>query len=309
MTQAAGMSVLLMCLLGAALPRPAATGVGDGGITYIPSAAYLQAHCPSRCGDAEFFYPFGTSPGCFRQGFGLTCDNTTVPPRLFWGDTTTQILSTDPTDRNFIYASIAFNITMVPGVSVYRMSWESPANGFYIDSDTAMYVVGCGVEVYLFDKDSNVSIGSCKTMCMGNKTSMEKALAAVVGGCNGLGCCRIDLPAYIRGFEVTASRVDEKTARSESWPPTVYVFLSEDYNFNTTDLYSPWTSKRVFTSLEAFVMDQPSCESALANKASYACSTNSLCQNMSGGGYMCYCHPVSSSGANPYVLDGCIGGS
>uniref|UniRef100_A0A0E0GA33 Protein kinase domain-containing protein n=1 Tax=Oryza nivara TaxID=4536 RepID=A0A0E0GA33_ORYNI len=307
MTQAAGMSVLLMCLLGAALPRPAATGVGDGGITYIPSAAYLQAHCPSRCGDAEFFYPFGTSPGCFRQGFGLTCDNTTVPPRLFWGDTTTQILSTDPTDRNFIYASIAFNITMVPGVSVYRMSWESPANGFYIDSDTAMYVVGCGVEVYLFDKDSNVSIGYCKTMCMGNKTSMEKALAAVVGGCNGLGCCRIDLPAYIRGFEVTASRVDEKTARSESWPPTVYVFLSEDYNFNTTDLYSPWTSKRVFTSLEAFVMDQPSCESALANKASYACSTNSLCQNMSGGGYMCYCDPVSSSGANPYVLDGCIG--
>uniref|UniRef100_A0A0E0CNS2 Protein kinase domain-containing protein n=1 Tax=Oryza meridionalis TaxID=40149 RepID=A0A0E0CNS2_9ORYZ len=307
MTQAAGMSLLLMCLLGAALPRPAATGVGDGGITYIPSAAYLQAHCPSRCGDAEFFYPFGTSPGCFRQGFGLTCDNTTVPPRLFWGNTTTQILSTDPTDRNFIYASIAFNITMVPGVSVYRMSWESPANGFYIDSDTAMYVVGCGVEVYLFDKDSNVSIGSCKTMCMGNKTSMEKALAAVVGGCNGLGCCRIDLPAYIRGFEVTASRVDEKTARSESWPPTVYVFLSEDYNFNTTDLYSPWTSKRVFTSLEAFVMDQPSCESALANKASYACSTNSLRQNMSGGGYMCYCDPVSSSGANPYVLDGCIG--
>uniref|UniRef100_J3LF19 Protein kinase domain-containing protein n=1 Tax=Oryza brachyantha TaxID=4533 RepID=J3LF19_ORYBR len=192
---------------------------------------------------------------------------------------------------------------MVPGTNAYHRSWKSPADGFYINSDTKLYVVGCGVEVQLFDNDTNMTIGSCKTICIGDKRNMEKELA-VVGHCNGLGCCIIDLPDYIRGFEFTLTQIDEQTAHSESLP--VSVFLSEDYNFNTSGPYSTWMANRGFTSLEAFIMDQPSCESALANKASYACSTNSLCANMPGGGYLCYCNPLSSSGANPYILDGCI---
>jgi len=45
----------------------------SGGITTVPTSAFL-AHCPSHCGDVKISYPFGIGPGCFRQGFDLTCD-------------------------------------------------------------------------------------------------------------------------------------------------------------------------------------------------------------------------------------------
>jgi len=282
-------------------------GAGEG-ILSVPSAASL-AHCPTSCGDAEFLYPFGTEPGCFRQGFELTCDNTTQPPRLFWANSTTQMVGTDPTDHYFAYASIGFSITMTPGTSTYTRSWESPARGFIIDSDTHMYVVGCDVEVLLFDTGTNLTIGSCTSSCPGDKATMGNESVAVAGNCNGLGCCSIALPDYLRGFRFTLSRRDGDGARSDAEPSvTAKVFLTEDYEFNTSDLFSSWTNKSVLTSLEIFATDQPSCEVASANEETYACSSGSLCQTGKWGGYFCYCNP-GVNGNNPYILDGCIEGS
>ncbi|KAF8653362.1 hypothetical protein HU200_062288 [Digitaria exilis] len=106
-----GIQLLLVCLQ--VVPPASGLAGGEAGLS-IPSAASL-AHCPTRCGDAEFGYPFGTSPGCFRQGFELTCDNTTHHPRLFWANSTTQMVGTDSTDHYFAYASIGFSIVMAPG--------------------------------------------------------------------------------------------------------------------------------------------------------------------------------------------------
>ncbi|KAK3154593.1 hypothetical protein QOZ80_2BG0192650 [Eleusine coracana subsp. coracana] len=152
--------MLLLCL--GALPRRASRAAG--GILAVPSAASL-AHCPTSCGNATFLYPFGTAPGCFRQGFELTCDDTTHPPRLFWANSTTQMLGMDPTDHYFAYASISFSIAMTPGTTTYTRSWESPAKGFVLDSDTHMVVVGCDVEVVLFDTGTNLTVGSCTRAC------------------------------------------------------------------------------------------------------------------------------------------------
>ncbi|CAO2039594.1 unnamed protein product [Urochloa humidicola] len=134
--------VQLLLFLGS-LPRARASvrasGVAGGagekrGILSVPSNASL-AHCPTRCGDATFSYPFGTMPGCFRQGFGLTCDHTTRPPKLFLANSTTQILGTDTTCPEWVYASINFSIALTPGTSSYTRSWESPAKGLAISSD------------------------------------------------------------------------------------------------------------------------------------------------------------------------------
>ncbi|CAO2039591.1 unnamed protein product [Urochloa humidicola] len=308
--------LLLMRLLSGAVARApevaasaAASGTRGGGILSVPSAASL-AHCPTRCGDAEFFFPFGTEPGCFRQGFELTCDRTTRPPRLFWANSTTQMVGTDGTDHYFAYASIGFSIAMTPGTSTYTKSWESPAKGFIIDSDTRMYAVGCDIEVVLYDTGTNLTIGSCMSSCPGDRATMGNESVAVAGNCNGLGCCSIALPDYLQGFRFTlSSRRDGEEARPEAELSTnnVKVFLTDDYGFDTSDLHLSWINTSVHTSLEIFATDQPSCEIASENKETYACSSSSLCHTGEWGGYFCYCNPrgVGVSG-NPYVLDGCI---
>jgi hypothetical protein len=309
-----GMQLLVMCFMGAAPRVPwLVSGVADdggrGGILSIPSAASL-AHCPTRCGEAGISYPFGTAPGCFRQGFELTCDHST---RLFLTNNTTEILAADV---NSAYASIAFNITLTPGKTTYTGSWESPAEGLNIDFGSYMYVVGCDIEVVLFDSGTNLTIGSCISMCLDNKALMGKVDVAVHGQCNGLGCCSIGLSAYMRGFRFTLSRrrdgVKTRSRSSDAEPSIVKVFLTEqDYFFDTRDLYSSWIIGNFPVKLIVFITDQPSCEVASANKGTYACSPGSSCgMRKSGAGYSCYCNddPTSVGGNNPYILDGCIEG-
>ncbi|KAJ1279918.1 hypothetical protein BS78_04G192100 [Paspalum vaginatum] len=295
-----GWQLLLVCLLGDVRRASA----GGGGILSIPSNTTL-AHCPTRCGDAEFRFPFGTEPGCFRRGFELTCDHTTNPPRLFWANSTVQITGTtmEGDEYSFAYALIGFNFTMTPGTSTYNGSWESPAKGLTIYSDTAMFVVGCDVDVLMFDTGrTNMPIGSCTSICLGTKEETPST-------CNGWGCCVISLPDNLRGFRFTVSRRDGAVARSDAESSSVKVFLSNGYIFDPSDLYKSWihTSRDEGAAvLEILAMDQPSCEAASANMETYACSPGSICGTREAGGYFCYCNTAVSGNGNPYVLDGCI---
>jgi hypothetical protein len=39
--------------------------------------------CQSKCGNISIPFPFGMKPGCFRDGFQVTCDHSFQPPRAF----------------------------------------------------------------------------------------------------------------------------------------------------------------------------------------------------------------------------------
>ncbi|KAF8701818.1 hypothetical protein HU200_033139 [Digitaria exilis] len=41
------------------------------------------AGCPDKCGEISIPYPFGMKPGCFLDGFQVTCNYSFQPPRLF----------------------------------------------------------------------------------------------------------------------------------------------------------------------------------------------------------------------------------
>ncbi|VAI63997.1 unnamed protein product [Triticum turgidum subsp. durum] len=110
------MSFVLMFL--AAAPQASAAVPGAaGGILQIPSNDSL-AHCIPRCGDVDIPYPFGIGPGCFRQGFDLTCNHSTKHPRLFLGSSTIQV-----TDIG-VYSGVVFDL---PGFHANLVSTNTTA--------------------------------------------------------------------------------------------------------------------------------------------------------------------------------------
>uniref|UniRef100_M8C4I0 Wall-associated receptor kinase-like protein 9 n=1 Tax=Aegilops tauschii TaxID=37682 RepID=M8C4I0_AEGTA len=315
-------SFLLACLAAALQPTSAAEAgralqptsaaeAGRGGILYTPPAADLaRARCPSRCGGVAIHYPFGIGPGCFRQGFELTCNRTAGHKRLFLANTTTEVLAVYPGETLLRVPPIHFNVTMKPGMNdTYNMSWEAPLKGVMASEDTSLFVVGCGVGVYLFGHDTTDPIGTCMSICLDNKEAMREANANYYGDV-GMGSCSIflqqDVPAF--GFRVDRLKgVSALSGQAQWFSNTIKVFLAGDYRFDVADIYSSRVDKRNIDApvFQMSITDQPSCENAQKNMSSYACSHDSNCQDVPyGGGYSCYCG-LHTTGGNPYLMDGC----
>ncbi|XP_066320560.1 wall-associated receptor kinase 5-like [Miscanthus floridulus] len=257
----------------------------------IPSAASLAHHCP-----------FGIGPACFRQGFELTCNHTTQPPKLFLGNSTIQI--TGMYGSAVLIPAMFFDSSLEEsGMNTHNISWNSPAKGITISSYyNTFFFLGCDFDVDLFDSVRN-PIGSCMSRCH------DKVLPNQ-GPCNGFGCCSIRPQNDISGFQGTIFRAGNMAAQSDPLHPGIMAFMSirDYYRENATHLFSSWTnaSKIVGAALEVAIMDQPSCEIAQMNKASYACGgTDSICRNAYNGGYTCDCSNDFYT-SNAYLSDGCM---
>jgi hypothetical protein len=253
---------------------------GSGGLLHIPSA-YSLAHCPSRCGDVNISYPFRIGRGCFRQGFELTCDHTTHPPKLLFGNGTTTQITSQYFGTNYGTAHIGFNVTMSPGVDTY-VSWKTlDDEGLIIDGDFGnnLFVVGCNVDVVVFgDNMTTDPIGSCMSMCTGDRETMERM--NFHGSCSGFGCCSIPLLRALAAFTVKLARRLNVTRPQlleddDEMISNVKVFLSQTYTFATADLYMSWvniSNNAIDAVTKIAIKDQPNCERAGVNKDTYACN-------------------------------------
>ncbi|XP_020171767.1 wall-associated receptor kinase 3 [Aegilops tauschii subsp. strangulata] len=270
-----------------------------------PPSAPSLAHCPKTCGDVSISYPFGVGPGCFRQGFDLICDTTTKPPKLFLGNTTTQVISLFPSGT--VLASIMYTIPMVPGVGTYNLSWESPGRNLNIATYNYLAFLGCGIGVYLYHPDTGDLVGHCTVKC----ASMASMLLVTEGGgiCNGMGCCTVTFPVPFRGFRVTIVKNNE-TVPQPFANITIKAFLSfRPYIFSIADLLSDKINASTVGAssaayLSTVITDNPNCAKARSDdKTRYACGSSN-CENVANGGYYCTCSGSSDDG-NPYILDDC----
>ncbi|KAM3412786.1 hypothetical protein ACQJBY_004132 [Aegilops geniculata] len=300
------MSSVLMLLVASPQASAAVSGAARG-ILQIPSNDSL-AHCITVCGDIDFTYPFGIGPGCFRQGFDLTCNHSTKHPKLFLGSSTVQVTRMY-SSYGIVLTPIFFNLTTRPDTNTYTMSWEAPAKGITVNSYNTLYVVGCDFDVTLFEYGTGDMVGSCMSRCAGEQVPAG-------GPCNGRGCCLIPLTRDLPGFRAKLVSTNTTATQSDWLHPGIMAFVSPDYRYrdddgdkaNTTALFSSWTNaSNIYSAgLSVNIMDQQSCQSAQMNNASYACSSGSSCQNSSSGGYTCYCSSYEEG--NPYILDGCMEG-
>lgn len=303
----ANMRLLLIWLAtAAAIKMQAASGAP-------PSAGEL-AHCPKTCGDVNISYPYGIGDRCFRLGggFELTCDDTTNPPKLFLGNTTTEILDQDPS--GYVNVSVIFNIATTTGVfGTYNRSWEAPGRSLFIRPGfTKLLIVGCGVEVNVFHANSNGTLGHCSSICHGITVMQEEAVGM---SCSGVGCCAISFHETISAFRFSVAQTEAAQAQLPSLfsNATIKAFLaygydypSDQYNFSITDLLArniDASTVGAWTYLRTVITDHPSCAMARLDAKSYACG-NYSCFDVSNEGYRCECTNRLGDG-NPYILDGC----
>lgn len=281
----------------------------------VPPSARDLRHCPTSCGDVNITYPFGIGTGCFRPGFELICNTTTKPPKLFFGNTT-EILGQDA-DVRYVMASVVFNIATTPGLlGTYNRSWQAPGRvlSTYNDlGDTSLVIVGCGIDVYLFDDDTNTVQGYCRSECT-NLALMEKKLSGLP--CNGIGCCTIDLLGGVNAFRFTITQREELTRSVALGNSTIKAFLNyiDPYSFNTADLLSEKINASTIGAtgsiFSVVITDQLDCSTAQLglNKTDYACSDGSVCLDQINlqRGYHCTCLAGGTFDyGNPYLLHGC----
>jgi hypothetical protein len=221
------------------------------------------------------------------------------------------VTSIDVGSNRVQVSAVGYNITMGLGVDdTYTQSWEAPT-GVVIDYFNSMYVVGCGVDIYMFGDNMTDLIGSCMSICIDNREIMERANMGY-GACEGFGCCNIySLSTGRQAFTLKLGRRNSTIAPLDEALSGIKVIFSEYYHFVIGDLYASWvnTSNVQDMVLDTAITDQPSCASAQfqENKDTYACNSESICKDLPlfRGGYNCFC-PGQMEG-NPYVVDGCIG--
>lgn len=271
-----------------------------------PTAASL-APCPKTCGEVNIWYPYGIGPGCFRQGFELTCDTTSKPLKLFLGNTMTQVISLYPSGT--VLASIMYTIPMIHGVDTYNLSWDSPGRNLNVETYNYLAFLGCGIGVYLFHPDTGNLVGHCTIKC----ASMGEMHMATEGGiCNGMGCCTVTFPVLFRGFRVTIVKSNEIIPQPFN-NITIKAFLTfRPYIFSIADLLSnkinASTVGASMAYLSTVIADEPNCPTArLDNKTQFACGSNN-CIDVANGGYSCAC-PGNSDDGNPYLFDDCKQGT
>ncbi|KAF0919845.1 hypothetical protein E2562_031699 [Oryza meyeriana var. granulata] len=294
------MRLVVMCLATAAAIR---------GASGAPPSAGDLAHCRKTCGNVNISYPYGIGYGCFRPGAGgfeLTCDDTIIPPKLLLGNTTEILhLYTD----GFVNVSVIFNTATTPGaLGTYNRSWEAPGRSLYIrPGDTKLVVIGCGIEVNLFQADSDDTLGYCFSTCHDIAVMQEEAVGM---SCTGIGCCTISFHKTVSAFRFSIAQREEAQLPSLLANATIKAFLVDEYdyppnqyNFSITDLLARNINSSTFGAssyLYTVITDSPNCRTARKDDKSYACG-NYKCSDVPKEGYRCEC-----SYGNPYILDGCI---
>uniref|UniRef100_A0A453MZF5 Protein kinase domain-containing protein n=4 Tax=Triticinae TaxID=1648030 RepID=A0A453MZF5_AEGTS len=226
--------------------------------------------CPDKCGNMSIPFPFGLMPGCFREGFQVTCDHSFDPPRAFLAgsdpDTTTNLITlterdesavSDDPDLVYSYSNTSSWGVELMDVSIDRsearaygpvtsrcstsiaqsklkeqaMTLEEP----FAASKTLNVVVGVGWKVGVTDGSSSSSYTT--TFACRSELAASHLEHARNGSCTGRGCCEAALssePGY--GIVPGVSAENNTLWRTN---PCSYAMVIEKsrYTFSTPDLY------------------------------------------------------------------------
>uniref|UniRef100_M8BF47 Wall-associated receptor kinase 1 n=1 Tax=Aegilops tauschii TaxID=37682 RepID=M8BF47_AEGTA len=277
--------------------------------------------CPDKCGNMSIPFPFGLMPGCFREGFQVTCDHSVDPPRAFLADTDTNRITVTDSD-----ASAASDAAAYPG---YTNTSYFPVELVDMSADRSQaraygpITSGCST-------NSTQYRFQTQAMTLGNGITegpfaVSQTLNVVVGvgwrvdvavdGSTTLACrtgTKRELAAR-NGSVAPGLVVADENARWRSSPCSYAMVVEKSrYVFSTPDLYGDTLLLESFpVVLDFAIVGNASCPAkGQRPPPDYACaSSNSYCVNATVGlsgyalSYVCKCSEHYEG--NPYIANGC----
>ncbi|CAO2148068.1 unnamed protein product [Urochloa humidicola] len=281
-------------------------------------------NCSTTCGDVRVPYPFGISPGCYRPGFNLTCDDTSHnPPRLLLNsDGTLQVVAISLADSTM---RIIHHIdTLFTSEDFDEPVWY---DGIYMLSARNEFIVsGCDVNGTLYEEHRNSSntTNSVISRCISTCSSGPSDCLVRVGGhgagshgeyCSGHdGCCHAPIPAGSKPIGTDIGTDNSQSANTSQCELLPFAFISEEgltnqwYGIlNKANLSTPYymASPVVFRwavkqDVLAPADNSGQCPGDVSGRL---CKSEHSDCRQENGGFTCYC----SNGyhGNPYITDGC----
>lgn len=269
------------------------------------------ANCSTRCGNIRISYPFGVEPGCYHEGFNLTCDRSHKPPKLFLGDGSVEVLEIlIPSGTVHINSSSIVPVSTSSAVGTGSVNktgkyytWGGLRKGgpFFISPyKNKFLVLSCSnVQVLLLGGD-NSTVNACATYCP-PAPKKGQPFQFPRNECSGIGCCSAAIPKGYTSYSIQiqpANEISEFDAESS-------VYIAEEGSYNATRLIFETVS--ALPALLDWAISNSTCGTKPSAAPAPACrSSNSYCQNYTSyvyNGYQCRCN--AGYQGNPYIPNGC----
>ncbi|CAO2202420.1 unnamed protein product [Urochloa humidicola] len=220
--------LISLAVAAASLQRPAGTTVMAA--TAADDDGPLRS-CTRSCGNISIDYPFGVEPGCYRDGFDLTCERSYQPPKLFLGDgaSATEVTAISFSTGTVRIRSGFINITdlVLPssnttgagtGLANVTPAWSTGLRSggpyFLSEERNKLVVVACNVQVLLLGSAGGI-VSACSALCSeldnnggGTPPAPVHRYLYYNGGCSGVGCCRATVLLGYTSYPVEARKLN-----------------------------------------------------------------------------------------------------
>ncbi|KAJ4744582.1 Wall-associated kinase family protein [Rhynchospora pubera] len=311
---------------------------------YVPlSAAKASApislpDCRSKCGNITVPYPFGIDPGCFRDGFKLTCNESYNPPRLYSreyffsylhykskdnivGRTITKEFRKFITIKNispsgtihisviasrFCYNSSSHYEFGTMAVTIFKLyPYINLSSPYHLSTSNNLFIIGCPNQLGYLTDDQGYYVAGCTPDCRASQYSLD----ATNKSSNGVGSCQVSIPSGVVEYYPDIRVLGNFTTYRKMLNGTTicsYAFVADSNWFHYNKSYLTRTEDfSVQLVLDWAIRNMGNCSYARCNLTDYACrSTNHDCNNSQNGvGYLCSCSKGYQG--NPYISGGC----
>ncbi|CAL4999637.1 unnamed protein product [Urochloa decumbens] len=308
----------------ASLPRPA----GATATAATAAADDPWRGCTRSCGNISIAYPFGVEPGCYRDGFDLTCDRSHQPPKLFLGN---GAAATEVTDISFSTGTVRIrsgfiNITdlvlpsgnttggaggdLASGTPAWGAGLRSGGPYFLSEERNKLVVVACNVQVLLLapaDGGGGDIVSACSALCPeldnngGGGTTPAHWYLYFNGGCSGVGCCQATVPLGYTSYPVEARRLNGTAIATN-----IFYVAERGVNYTIGTAAAEDAPPAALPAVLEWVIGDANATCPVDAPAPECHSSQSYCQNSTAEahrGYICRCK--AGYDGNPYITDGC----